>query len=62
MTNYDRVTYNWNGIRIEVIIPECPELGVAMDLSDIELKKVGIEMPTFLGRVEWNEFLYKEDS
>ena len=55
--NYDKVEYNWNGIRVEVIIPECPEIGVAMDLAEIELKKVGIIMPRFLGRVEWNEFL-----
>ena len=59
--NYDRVTYNWNKIRIEVIIPECPEIGIATDLAEIELKKVGINMPRFQGYVEWDVFLVEEE-
>ena len=58
--NLDKIEYIWDGkgIKIEVIIPECPDVGTAMDLSMIELKKIGIELPSYLGRVEWNDFLY----
>ena len=55
--NYDKVEYNWNKIRIEVIIPAAPEIGVAMDLAEVELNKIGVKLPRFLGRVDWNEFI-----
>ena len=59
--NYDRVSYNWNKVRVEVIIPSCPEIGVASDLAEIELNKVGIKMPRFQGRVEWDELIVEEE-